>query len=99
MLTPVLPPPSDPKSVARWVTVADGLTVAGCLLAVAVALGGGFRFWIGDARVSVTSPIRLLICAALVGLVRHAVVRRPTLLTRAIAAARHLCTAEEWSAV
>ncbi len=99
MLTPVQSPPSDPKSVARWVAVADGLAVAGCLLAVAVALGGGFRFWIGDVRVSVTSPVRLLICAALVGLVRHAVVRRPTLLSRAIAAARHLCTAEEWSAV
>ena len=99
MVTPVQSPSSDRKSVARWVAVADGVTVAACLLAVIVAIGGGFRFWLGDVRVSVTSPIRLLIYAALVGLVRHAIVRRPTLLSHARKAARHVCSAEEWSAV
>ena len=86
-------------SVPRWVSVADVLTVAGCLLAVIVEIGGGFRFWLGDARISVTSPIRLLVYSLLVGLVRHAVVRRPTLLSQATKAARSVCSAEEWSAV
>ncbi len=101
MITPVQSPSSDRKSVsvARWVSVVDALTVAGCLLAVAVAMGGGFRFWLGDVRVSVTSPIRLLVYSLLLGLVRHAVVRRPTLLARAIRVARHVCGTEEWSAV
>jgi Mannosyltransferase (PIG-V) len=102
MVTPVQSASSSDRksdSVSRWVSVADVVTVAGCLLAVAVAIGGGFRLWIGDVRVSVTSPIRLLVFAVLVGLVRHAAVRRPTLLSQGINAARRMCSTEEWSAV
>ena len=101
MATPAESSVSDLQtdSVPRWVTVADTLTVAGCLLAVIIALGGGFRFWLGDVTISITSPIRLLVCSLLVGLVRHAVVRRPTLASQATRAARSVCSAEEWSAV
>jgi Mannosyltransferase (PIG-V) len=99
MVTPGESPSSDRNSVARWVAVADGLTMAGGLLGVIVAVGGGFRFWLGNFRLSVTSPIRLLVFAVLVGLVRHAVVGRPTLLSRVIEAARRVSSTDEWRAV
>ncbi len=101
MATPVESRLSDLESdpVPRWVSVADVLTVAACVLAAIVTIGGGFRFWLGDARISVTSPIRLLVFGVLVGVFRHAVVRRPTLLSQAIRAVRSVCSAEEWSAV
>jgi Gpi18-like mannosyltransferase len=84
---------------ARWVAVADGLSVAGVVLAIAVAIGGGFRLWIGDFRISVTSPIRLLVFSVVIGLIRHAIVRRPTVLSRAIDAVRRVGKTEAWSAV
>jgi hypothetical protein len=62
-------------------------------------MGGGFRFFLGDVRVSVTSPIRLLLYTVVLGLIRHAVVRRPTLLSRAIDTARRVSRTEEWRAV
>ena len=99
MLTPAQSPVSDRHSVAPWVAAVDGLTWAGCLLTVIVAIGGGFRFWLGDVRISVTSPIRLLACTVVVGLIRHALVRRPTLLSRTFAAARRVWSTEEWRAV
>ena len=99
MLTPAQSPASDRHSVAPWVAAVDGLTWAGCLLTVIVAIGGGFRFWLGDVRISVTSPIRLLACTVVVGLIRHALVRRPTLLSRTLAAARRVWSTEEWRAV
>ena len=99
MITPLPSSSSEPNPVARWVAVADVLTVTGVALAAAVMIGGGFRFWLADVRISVTSPTRLLAYTFLVGLVRHVAMPRPTLLSRAVDVARRVRQAEAWSAV
>ena len=99
MVTPTQSPSSDTDAVARWVTVVDGVTVACALLAFLVVIGGGFRLWLGDVRVSVTSPARLLASALAVGLIRHVLVRRPSLLSRMKSAARRVSRSDEWRAV
>lgn len=99
MVTPVQSSSSDTDAVARWVAVVDAVTVGATLLAFIVAIGGGFRLWLGGIRVSVTSPAKLLAFAVAIGLIRHAWVRRPTLLSRVRVAARRVYSTDEWQAV
>jgi len=39
----------------RWATTLDVVAVVMALVATSVAIGGGFRIWIFDSRLSVTS--------------------------------------------
>ena len=72
-------PPITRVRPAAWVRTADALTVALLLLAGSVAHSGGFRVWVGSWRVSVTSPVRLLLAALLLASIRHWFVRRPAI--------------------
>ncbi len=65
----------------RWTTACDLAATVLVALAVAVAIGGGFRLSLGDARVSVTSPAGPLVVAVLLLVWRHSVHRRPDILT------------------
>jgi len=58
------------------VRLADFVCVLSILLAVVVAEWGGFRMRIGDQRVALTSPYRLLIWAVALGVVRHLLYRQ-----------------------
>lgn len=87
--------PREPRTVA----VADIVTGLAIVLAAGVAIGGGFRFWLGDVRVSVTSPARLLAAALVVAGVRHWLHPRPSLLSRALSATTRLTSSVHWRAV
>jgi hypothetical protein len=50
-------------------------------LALVVAAWGGFRERVAGVRIALTSPYRLLIAAAVLALLRHAVVRRPSIFS------------------
>lgn len=76
--SPALPAEAGP-AVPAWAFALDVLTVVLALLAFEVLLFRGFRFEVLDTRVSVTSWIRPLFWAALLTVVRHAVVPRPSL--------------------
>lgn len=75
------------------IRILDYLCVAGALLALTIAVTGGFREWMPWGRVSMTSWARPLI-VALVGLaVRHWLQPRPTLVARVIATSRRVAGA------
>jgi hypothetical protein len=76
MAPPVLSPPP------RWARVVDALTIAALAIAADVWLFGGMAISIGTARLSVRSPGRLLIAAAVLALIRHARVRYAPLHVR-----------------
>jgi hypothetical protein len=77
------PPTPDPQSpIPLWIRLLDGAVVALFVLAVFVAVYGGFRFWIGGVRVSATSALRLVLWATIAFALRHAVVRHPSLAGR-----------------
>jgi hypothetical protein len=61
----------------RWARVVDVLCVLGVGLALVVALFGGFRFRVGDSRVAITSPLRVLLWAVGASLIRHLAAPRP----------------------
>jgi len=64
------PPPSPPRPPA-WVRAVDLLCLGLVILAVIVAVSGGFRIHIAGLRLSLTSPYRLLFLALAIGLLRH----------------------------
>lgn len=64
-----------------------------------MAAGGGFRFWLVDVRISVTSPARLLAAALAVAVIRHWLYPRPTLFSHALGATRRLTSSVHWRAV
>ena len=73
------PTSSSSAFAPTWVTVADSVVVALVLVAAIVAEWGGFRTSIGSTRIAVTSPLRVLVVALVVFLVRHARVRQPAI--------------------
>jgi hypothetical protein len=73
--------------VPLWVTLADVLALSLVALAFAVALTTGIRTTIAGIFISVTSPIRPLVFAAVVAAIRHAAFRGPR-LDRRLAATR-----------
>ena len=68
----------------KWATALDVVAVVMALTAISVAIGGGFRVWIFDFRLSVTDGWRpALWCLGALAL-RHALVRRNPLPQRVV---------------
>jgi hypothetical protein len=70
--------PSSPSNLPWWARAADAATFLLVLLAIVLAWGGGFRTHLFGMRLAVTSPLRTLAFALLVGVLRHAVRPRPS---------------------
>src|SRR5215510_11424550 len=78
---PVSSPASDvPFAPPRWAQFLDLLCLLLILVAAIVAGWGGFRERVNGVRVALTSPYRILIAAAVVTLLRHAIVPRPAII-------------------
>jgi hypothetical protein len=76
------------RPVPLWVTLADTASIVSLLLLVSNVCFEGFRFRIGDVRLTATSPWRTALVALAITLVRHAFVRRPALHMRLYAGLR-----------
>jgi len=76
--------PASGRGVAsrRFAAAADAVTLVLALLALEILLFQGFRFDVAGVRVSATDFGRPIILAGLLTVVRHAVVRRPSLRER-----------------
>ncbi|HUQ86543.1 MAG TPA: mannosyltransferase family protein [Vicinamibacterales bacterium] len=72
------------KSLPRWATTLDVVAVLMALIAISVAIGGGFRIWIFDSRLSVTSWWRPALIALVAIAIRHALVRSQPLPQRVV---------------
>ncbi len=70
--------PAPSSTLPRWARIADLLCFLLIVVAAIVAFSGGFRLRAGDMRLALTSPLRLIVWAALLSLVRHALVRQPS---------------------
>jgi hypothetical protein len=68
-------PPASPP-LPGWTRFADLLCLLLIVLAVVVALSGGFRLRVGGVRIALTSADRIAMWAAALAIVRHLVVRR-----------------------
>ena len=67
-----------PSPLPRWARVVDVLCFLLIIVAAIVAVSGGFRLRAGSVRLALTSPLRLLVWALVLGAVRHALVREPS---------------------
>src|SRR5262245_40364665 len=70
-MTPDFPDRGSSPVPPFWARGLDLLCIAVAALAAFVAASGGFRLRVGGARLSLTSPARLLIAAAVIAAVRH----------------------------
>lgn len=70
-----------------WARVLDGLAVASVIIALSVAITGGFRITVFGARISITDWWRPVALFALAALVRHALARHEPLPARLAAGA------------
>jgi len=70
---------SSSAVVPAWVTTVDSVVLALVLIAIVVAEWGGFRTSIGNTRIAVTSPLRVLAVAVVLFVIRHAVMRTPAI--------------------
>jgi Dolichyl-phosphate-mannose-protein mannosyltransferase len=74
-------PSTRRETVPRWARVVDLTAIGLSILALFIAINGGFVMLMGSVRLSVRSEWRLLLWAATLLLVRHAVLRRPRIDT------------------
>jgi Mannosyltransferase (PIG-V) len=82
---PSTPREAPSENVSRtsrlsWIRVADVATLSLLCAAAWVVVTGGMRTSIDGVRVSVTSPVRLVLLGLAIGTVRHAFRRRPSLI-------------------
>jgi hypothetical protein len=63
----------------KWATALDVFAVAMGLIALSVAIGGGFRVWMFDTRLSVMDWWRPALWSVVAVAIRHAVVRHDPL--------------------
>jgi hypothetical protein len=68
----------------RWATALDVVAVFMLLIAISVAISGGFRIWIFDNRLSVTAWWRPALFAVMAIAIRHALVRQRPLHHRVV---------------
>jgi hypothetical protein len=66
----------------KWATALDVIAVVMALVAISVAISGGFRVWVFESRVSVTDWWRPALWSAIAIALRHALVRRDPLSHR-----------------
>lgn len=64
-------PPSAKPSPPRWARIADFICLALVILAIVIAMFGGFRMRVAGLRLALTSPYRTLLWALFLGVVRH----------------------------
>jgi hypothetical protein len=88
----------DEAPLPAWAAACDAAAMLALFVAAAVTLGGGFRVWIGDVRLSVTSPGAIIGIALLLLIWRHARVRRPDVVTRLRAATIRLFRSDGFGA-
>jgi hypothetical protein len=77
------PDPPHPPPLPRWVRAADAAALVLIIVAIVSAVSGGLRTRVGTWHVSLTSPFRLLIWAALIVVMRHLAARQQPLYGRA----------------
>ena len=68
----------------KWATALDVVAVLMALVAISVAIGGGFRIWIFDSRLSVTDWWRPALWSVMAIAIRHAIVRQQPLPQRVV---------------
>jgi hypothetical protein len=68
----------------KWATALDVVAVLMALVAISVAISGGFRIWIFDSRLSVTAWWRPALLAVTAIAIRHALVRQQPLHLRVV---------------
>jgi len=73
----------------KWATALDVIAVVMALIAISVAISGGFRIWIFEFRLSVTDWMRPAIWSLVAVAIRHAVVRTHPVHRRVIDAVTH----------
>ncbi|MGE3519630.1 MAG: mannosyltransferase family protein, partial [Vicinamibacterales bacterium] len=87
-------PGSESAPLPLWARAADALSLTLIGLTLLVTMTGGFRLRIGSLRIAVTSPLRLLVAAVVIALVRYLLVpRRPVFAELGAAANRLFRTA------
>ena len=89
----------DDAPLPAWAAACDAAAMLALFVAAAVTLGGGFRVWIGDFRLSITSPTAIIGIALLLLISRHALVRRPDVVTRLRAVAIRVVRSDGFSVV
>jgi Mannosyltransferase (PIG-V) len=67
---------TDTASLPGWARTLDVLSLALMAMACAVAASGGFRLHLGGLRIGVTSPLPLIVWAAVIAVGRHVAVPR-----------------------
>jgi hypothetical protein len=72
----------------KWATALDVIAVVLGLVAVSVLIGGGFRIWVFEFRISVTDWWRPALWSVLAIALRHAIVRQQPLSHRIASAVR-----------
>jgi hypothetical protein len=85
---PASAPTPSTSILPRWVRLLDAATIVAFLLLVSNVAFEGFRFRVGDYRLTATSPWRTAIIALVLAAIRHALVRRPGLHERILTALR-----------
>lgn len=68
----------------KWATALDLVAVVMALIAISVAISGGFRIWIFDLRLSVTDWMRPAIWSLVAIAIRHAVLRTQPIHRRVV---------------
>ena len=71
-----------PASFARWVALADAITLALLALAAVIVVTGGLRARVWGVTISLTGAWRPALCAAVIAAVRHAMCRDDSLWLR-----------------
>jgi len=69
----------------KWATALDAIAVVMALIAISVAISGGFRIWVFELRLSVTDWTRPALWSAIAIAIRHAIIRQQPLHTRVLA--------------
>lgn len=89
----------QPPPLPTWARILDAVTVAGLCLGAAVAASGGFRWRVGEAKISLTSAPRILLTVLALGVIRHLFVRRQPVYARVVDGVRRVWTSESLRAV
>lgn len=70
----------------KWATALDAIAIVMALVAISVLIGGGFRIWVFEIRLSVTDWWRPAMWSAIAIAVRHAILRQQPLPWRVMSA-------------